>query len=238
MVGRPLSRFFLDWHSGADAVVQFTVPDFEYPRSDLPTQVSFMGPLPPTSSSAPLPEWWSDLDAGAPVVHVTQGTIANADPSQLIAPTIAALGDSDVLVVVSTGGADLAEQLGSLPANVRVAPYLPYELLLPRVSVMITNGGYGGVQQALAHGIPLVVAGQTEDKVEVTARVAWSGAGVNLRTNRPTAAAIGEAVRHVRHDPRFARRAGELAAAFADAPGPAGLDDVLDGLVESARARR
>ena len=44
-------------------------------------------------------------------------------------------------------------------------------MLLPRTDVLVTNGGYGGVQQALAHGVPLVVAGRTEDKVEVAARV-------------------------------------------------------------------
>lgn len=30
----------------------------------------------------------------------------------------------------------------------------------------------------MAYGVPLVVAGKTEDKVEVTARVAWSDAVV------------------------------------------------------------
>jgi UDP:flavonoid glycosyltransferase YjiC (YdhE family) len=29
---------------------------------------------------------------------------------------------------------------------------------------MVTNGGYGGVQAALANGVPLVVAGATEEK--------------------------------------------------------------------------
>ena len=37
---------------------------------------------------------------------------------------------------------------------------------------MVTNGGYGGVQLALAHGVPLVVAGNTEEKGEIAARVA------------------------------------------------------------------
>ena len=50
---------------------------------------------------------------------------------------------------------------------------------------MVTNGGYGGVQIALSYGVPLVVAGTTEDKPEVAARVAWSGAGINLKTATP-----------------------------------------------------
>ena len=40
--------------------------------------------------------------------------------------------------------------------------------------VLVTNGGYGTVQQALAHGVPIVVAGATEDKPETAARIAWS----------------------------------------------------------------
>ena len=64
-----------------------------------------------------------------------------------------------------------------LPPNTYVAEYLPHDVLLPKVDVMVTNGGYGAVQRALSTGVPLVVAGDTEDKPEVAARVAWSGAG-------------------------------------------------------------
>ncbi len=37
-------------------------------------------------------------------MHVTQGTIANVDYRQVIAPTLQALARENVLVVVSTGG--------------------------------------------------------------------------------------------------------------------------------------
>ena len=87
-----------------DAVVQFTVEAFEYPRSDAPPHVHFVGPLSATGSRAPLPPWWHELDGGRPVVHVTQGTVANIDYEQLIAPALRALADDDVLVVVTSGG--------------------------------------------------------------------------------------------------------------------------------------
>ena len=58
---------------------------------------------------------------------------------------------------------------------------------------MITNGGYGTVSQALRVGVPIVVAGKSEDKAEVAARVAWSGTGINLGTSNPTTEAIREA---------------------------------------------
>jgi UDP:flavonoid glycosyltransferase YjiC (YdhE family) len=36
----------------------------------------------------------------------------------------------------------------------------------------------------------MVVAGDSEDKPEVAARVAWSDVGLNLRTGAPTATAV------------------------------------------------
>ena len=234
-VGRPLGGFVLDWPSRADALVQFTAPEFEYPRSDLADTVHFAGPLPSPASTAPLPQWWSDLD-GRPVVHVTQGTIANSDFTQLVIPTIEGLAASDALVVVSTGGRPGTALPEKLPENVRVAQYLPYHHLLPRVDVLVTNGGYGGVQQALLHGVPLVVAGQTEDKIEVSARVAWSGAGINLKTNRPTAAQVARAVGRVRTDAAYRSRAQALATALRARSGLEGVDQVLAAVREEQAA--
>ncbi|MFJ2503932.1 glycosyltransferase [Microbacterium sp. NPDC087592] len=229
-VGRDLGGFVLDWAGRADAYVQFTVPEFEYPRPDLPATVHFAGPLPPSPSDPVLPEWWSDLDGSRPIVHVTQGTIANSDFGQLVQPTIAALAASDALVVVSTGGRPVDALAGNLPDNVRVAEYLPYDRLLPLVDVLVTNGGYGGVQQALAHGVPLVVAGQTEDKVEVCARVGWSGAGVNLRTSTATPAQVARAVERVRSDSSYRANAERIGAAMRDADAWRELDRSLDEL--------
>ncbi|WP_029264252.1 MULTISPECIES: glycosyltransferase [unclassified Microbacterium] len=229
-VGRDLGGFVLDWAGRADAYVQFTVPEFEYPRPDLPATVHFAGPLPPSPSDPVLPEWWSDLDGTRTIVHVTQGTIANSDFGQLVQPTIAALAASDALVVVSTGGRPVDALAGKLPDNVRVAEYLPYDRLLPLVDVLVTNGGYGGVQQALAHGVPLVVAGQTEDKVEVCARVGWSGAGVNLRTSTATPAQVARAVERVRSDSSYRANAERIGAAMRDADAWRELDRSLDEL--------
>src|SRR3984957_18732 len=142
-----------------------------------------------TASPAPLPDWWDDLDGTRPVVHVTQGTVANVDYEQAIAPTLRALADEDVLVVVATGGRPL-DTLPALPANARAATYLPYDELLPRTDVFVTNGGYGGVLWVFRHGLPIVATGGKEDKPEVGARVAWSGVGRIIRTERPTPSAL------------------------------------------------
>jgi UDP:flavonoid glycosyltransferase YjiC (YdhE family) len=234
--GKDMPGTMTNWYRRADAFVQFTVPSFEYPRSDAPATLHFAGPLCATGSQAPLPEWWPDLDGPRPVVHVTQGTVANTDYAQVIAPTLRALADDDVLVVVSTGGRPL-DTLPPLPANARAATYLPYDELLPRTAVYVTNGGYGGVQYALRHGVPVVATGGKEDKPEIGARVAWSGVGRRIRSERPTPRALRRDILAVLNQPRYRQASGLIAADLAAAPGFSCLADVVDRVVsDPARA--
>lgn len=228
--GRPLGHPVLDWPRHAEAIVQLTVPEFEYPRSDAPETLHFVGPLSAAPGSpVPLPPWWDELDGGRPVVHVTQGTVANRDYRQVIAPTLTALAGQDVLVVVSTGGRPL-DGLPDLPANARAAEYLPYDQLLPRTTVFVTNGGYGGVQQALRHGVPVVTSGGKEDKPEVGARIAWSGVGIRLKSETPSVKAVGDAVGAVLHEPRYRARAEAIAGSMARSGGVDRMFQIIDGL--------
>jgi UDP:flavonoid glycosyltransferase YjiC (YdhE family) len=197
--------------------LQPTVAGFEYPRSDLPPHVHLIGALHPDLSSfsaPPLPA--EDLPTHAPIVHVTQGTMSNVRPD-LIAPALEGLADEPVRVIVATGGRSARELgLARVPANARVVPFVSYPELLPRTAVMVTNGGYGGVQLALSHGVPLVVWGTTEDKPEVAARVAWAGVGKRLVSWRaPRPREIRAAVRELLADSRTRDRARALAAEYA-----------------------
>ncbi len=211
----PAPVFLLDWPLLADRILQFTVPGFEYPRGDLPPSVVFTGPISnPMSGDADLPSWWPALGEAKRIVHVTQGTWDNRCFDQLLRPTLSVLSQrSDVRVVACTGGSPTP--IGPLPANAYATDFIPYAQLLPRVDVMITNGGYGGVNQALSYGVPLIVAGDTADKPETAARVAYTGAGVDLGTAWPRSAAIATAVDRVLDSGSFRHAASRLAAEMA-----------------------
>lgn len=199
-----------------DVHLQLTVPAFEYPRHDLPDTVRFVGALPITPGQVALPEWAHELDGSKKVVLVTQGTLSNYDFSLLVEPALRALANEpDVLVVVTAGGRPADAIQGPIPANARIASYLPFEWLLPRVDALVTNGGYNSVNQALSFGIPIVAAGVTEDKAEVSTRIAWSGAGINLRTNAPGESDILAAVTTLLNEPGYKARAREMASEFA-----------------------
>jgi MGT family glycosyltransferase len=198
----------------ADAYLQLTVPSFEFPR-EIPSTVHFVGTPPIIPHQVPLPYWADELDGSRKVVLVTQGTLANHNFGLLIGPTLAALANErDLLVIATAGGRPVDAIPGPIPGNARLAQYLPFEWVLPNVNVFVTNGGYGSVNQAMSHGIPLVTAGLTEDKADVNARVAWSGVGINLATNEPTPQALRQAVRSVLDKPDYRLRAALMADEF------------------------
>ncbi len=238
----PMDGFFIDWAALiADRYLQSGIPEFEYPRSDLPPSVEFVGATHATGMDdwAP-PPWWPDIavarNDGRPVVFVTQGSAAT-DPVNLVLPAISALAGADMLVVATSGGRDPRQVLPAAgrPANLRIEDFIPFTEILPLADVMVTNGGYGGVQTALAHGLPLVAVGTAEDHMEVNARVAWSGAGVSLRTDRPSPARIGAAVAAVLGDPAYRARARQLKDAYARYPGAPRAAQII---LETAAAYR
>jgi UDP:flavonoid glycosyltransferase YjiC (YdhE family) len=216
---------FVDITLSPHLYLQPTAPSVEYPRSDLPPQVRFVGPLlPPAPEDFVRPPWWDELSGPRPVVLVTQGTIAT-DPRELLLPALEALRDEPVQVLAVTGGPDPAA-LPRPPANARLERYVPFSAVMPRVS----DGGYGGLHYALADGVPLVVVGATDEKPELVARVNWSGVGVGIRMQRPRPERLRAAVRRVLAEPRFSQRAAAMRAEMAAYGGSARAVDLLEEL--------
>lgn len=199
-----------------DRFVQMCAPSFEYPRSDAPKSIQFAGGLLPGLRDpwTELPDWWEHVTRGdRKVVFVAQGTIS-MNPHDLIIPTMLGCKDiPDVLVVVALGKRGLSLPEGTvIPANTRVADFIPYDEMLEYTDIFVTNGGYGAVQHGLSHGVPLIVAGISADKAENAMRAEWSGVGLNLRTDKPTSEMVEQAVLRILQNPSYKTRAQEMKA--------------------------
>ena len=210
----PMPHFFADcMYLLPDIFLQFTAEALEFPRSDMPDTIRFIGPLLPTRSvEFDEPAWWAELDGSRPVVLVTQGTLANHDFNEVIQPALLGLADENVTVIVAAGRSDT--HILAVPENARVASFIPFDELLPKVDVLVTNGGYGAVNHAFSLGVPIVVAGETEDKDIVAARVGWTGAGINLKTRYASAEQIRNAVRAILTNKQYRDEAHRLRANF------------------------
>ena len=199
-------RFFhLEGWEKPSIVLQPTISNLEFPITDLPSTVHFIGPIlvKPDPNFVPPPWWDKIISKDKKVILINQGTIAKTIDN-LIKPSIEALKNEDVIVVAVPVKKN---QLNDLPPNAFVDEFIPFGNLLPYVDLVITNGGYGGVQNALAHGIPLIIAGQTEDKMEVSARVEYAQVGINLKTSNPKPEQILEAVHQIISKPTYRENA-------------------------------
>jgi len=210
-----------------DAILQIGLPGFEYPRSDPPGHFKLVGILPPTTAGerADL-GWWVEIVANASlnerdpnrkkVVVVAQGTV-ETEPTELILPTMRHLeGQAHVLTVAILGsrGARLSPTV-KVPHNARIADYLNYDAILRHADLWVHNGGYGATTHGISHGVPMVIAGEGQDKPESGKRVAYSGLGINLGCARPSIERLGEAINRVLEESCFVRAARQLSSVAA-----------------------
>jgi UDP:flavonoid glycosyltransferase YjiC (YdhE family) len=208
----------------ASRFLQMCLPEVEYPRTDLPASISFAGGLFVVSrtgwSDRSEPVWWRHVLSSSrkhggksDIVFVTQGS-AVLSYNDLLVPTITALANRPHTIVIAAlgkRGATLPVDF-IVPENAYVHDWVPFDTLLEIADVFVTNGGYGGFQYAIGHGVPMVIAGTGQDKAEVAARAEWAGVAVNLRTRTASVDAVGEAVDRVlgENDGGFGKRARDL----------------------------
>ncbi|KEY73876.1 hypothetical protein S7711_06086 [Stachybotrys chartarum IBT 7711] len=216
----PTSCFFADapflW---PDRFLQMCPASMMYPRSDAPKSLRFAGGMPKLPKPLDVKEkplWWSEVvenQGKKDIVFVCQGTV-RTDWNDIVIPAMEALKDRpNTLVVVALGrrGAALDPTI-VVPENARVADYLPFDDILPLSSVFVGNGAYGGVRPSLAHGTPLVVAGDSEDKPEMCAIAEWAGVAVNLKTGNPTSEALRRGVDRVMSESTYKEAAQKVQA--------------------------
>ncbi|MDI2098794.1 glycosyltransferase [Ruicaihuangia caeni] len=96
-------------------------------------------------------------EAGAmPLVLVSLSSAWIRGQADAYRRIIAALADSPVRAIVTTGGAEIESELRG-GSSVQVLGRAPHAELLPEVDLVIGHGGHSTTLKALAHGIPVLV---------------------------------------------------------------------------------
>lgn len=181
----------------ASRVLQSGTPGFEYFRADMSKHVHFIGPLLPASKEKSAYTLPANFRHYSKKVLVTQGTVEK-DPGKIIIPTLEAFRNTDVMVIVTTGGSQTTALRKSYPdENFIIEDFIPFDEIMPACDVFITNGGYGGVLMSIQHKLPMVVAGVHEGKNEICSRVGYFELGINLKTETPDPLLIRAAVKLV-----------------------------------------
>ncbi|MEU7475052.1 nucleotide disphospho-sugar-binding domain-containing protein [Lentzea sp. NPDC042327] len=190
-------------------------------RGDFGDEVAFVGPaLAHRVERARFP--WDRL--GDRAVLISLGTLNGPAGERFFTQAVEAVADLDVQVVM------VAPERPA-PANVLVQPSVPQLALMPHLSAVVTHGGHNTVCEALAHGLPLVVAPIRDDQPTVAAQVVAAGAGVRLTYSRARATDIRSALESVLGEPEYAAAAELVRKSFTAAGGAAAAADRLEKVV-------
>jgi UDP:flavonoid glycosyltransferase YjiC (YdhE family) len=216
----PFRGSLMDVHNDTSrAMFMIGAPGLDFPRSDWPKNMRFVGALMPhkkPGGALPPPVAEKLARYAGRVIVVSQGTIDNRDANKLFVPSLEALSSGERLVVVATGGRHTEELRRRFPQEqALVEDWIDFDLLMPHASLFVCNGGYGSVMHALAHGVPLLVAGKLEAKNDINARLDYRGLALDLRTERPTPKQIARGVERVLGDRRYRENVARLRAELA-----------------------
>ncbi|MGE2713378.1 glycosyltransferase [Mycolicibacterium litorale] len=161
----------------------------EYPHPGWGDAVQLIGPCEFDPAAHAAPAWLDDIDR--PVVLVTTSSVKQAD-SALVTTALTALADAPVHVV-ATCPAGVPDGI-AVPPNATVTGFLPHGPVLDRAIGVVTHGGMGVTQKALARGVPVCVVPYGRDQFEVARRVEVARCGTRLPARRLTPARLRTAV--------------------------------------------
>jgi MGT family glycosyltransferase len=218
----PLEAFDEQYRE-ADEFILYTAEPYEYPRRDWPANVRLVGPG-NWGPSDDAPPWL--LAETRPIVLVTASTELQAD-ARLISTALEAIAGEPLALVATTAAHDPAEF--SSPANAHVERFLAHDPIIARAACVISHGGQGTTQKALAAGVPVCVVPFCRDQFEVARRVELAGAGVRLTPRRLTPRRLRLAVREAIGKREGAER---IARSFARAGGAPAAADAVERLLE------
>ncbi len=122
---------------------------------------------------------WEAPKGDAPLVYTSLGTLFNNWP-EFYTMLAEAARDLPVRVLSSIGGAIRPEQLGTLPDNMRVAPFLPQLDVLQESSLFLTHAGTGSVMEAICYGVPMLCLPQMDEQVFTAMQVQAQGLGMAI----------------------------------------------------------
>lgn len=205
-------------------VLVFSTPEF-VGRDDFPDHFAFVGPsIGDRPDDTPFPWDWLDHDDAD--VLVSLGTLNWHNGGRFFATAAEALGGMDARGVI-IAPPDLVPEP---PPNVLVAPRVPQLALMPRLDAVVSHGGHNTVCEALAHGVPLVVAPIRDDQPTIAAQVEAAGAGVRVMFRRVTVEGLRTALGAALTDRSLRAGAERVRRSFATAGGASGAADHLEHL--------
>lgn len=203
--------------NNTDSVV-YTSKRFQPYAESFSDHYAFVGP---SVFSKGLPEKKKER----PLVYISMGTVINNRPD-FYNKCIDALKNLNVDVIISCGNSINCKELGILPDNIQVYPYVDQLDILARTDVFITHCGMNSVSESLYMAAPMVLYPQTNEQYAVARRVIEIGAGMLLKDDSP--AGIRISIQEILNNKNYGNAAAECSADFRACSGTAGAAEFIE----------
>jgi MGT family glycosyltransferase len=191
----------------------------------------FVGPsLLPRQDAAAFP---FERLGNQPVLYISLGTVFNNRPD-FFQLCFQAFGEQPWQVVLSHGKHIDTADLGLVPANFLLSPYVPQLEMLRRASMFVTHGGMNSTMESLYYGVPMVVLPQMMEQEMTARRIEELGLGVALDQENLTAEQLREAITHIQQNPIITQR---LQAMQKTVHAAGGYQRAVDAILDFANSR-
>jgi len=204
-------------------VLCFTTTELIGREAPFPAHYVFTGPAMTTRPPSPLFPW-DRLDADRPRVLVSLGSLNAEAGKRFFGIASEALSDLVQLIMVAPEGT-VEEPPGSI-----VCTWVPQLDLLPHLDAVVSHAGSNTVAEALAHGLPQVVAPIRDGQPVVAQHLEATGAAIRVRFARLRAPELRQAVSTVLDDPSYRDAAERIQRSFVAAGGAVTAADHLERL--------
>lgn len=205
----------------ADLNIVFTSEAFHPPNGFVDGRFQFTGPaIEPSTRDGSFP--FEQLADDKPLVYISLGTVNHLD-NDFYQAAFSAFADYPAQFVLAAGKQTDLTQLGDIPVNFIVQPYVPQLEILQRAAAFITHGGMNSVHEGLYYGVPLVVVPHQIEQWLNGKRVVQTETGVMIGEKRPfgrvTAPELHNALDTLLNDQTYRQNAAKIGQTLHEAGG-------------------
>ncbi|WP_306522841.1 glycosyltransferase [Gemmatimonas sp.] len=203
---------------------------FGGPHADYPPHVTITGQLRYDHShgAALSPSLQAFLDAGEAPVVFTLGTSAVEVAGRFWEESIAAVTQLGLRGVLLAGREAAPRVAAQAPASVMVVEGAPHSQLFPRAAAVVHQCGMGTLGTAFAAGVPQLAVPYANDQPDNAWRLERLAVARTVYPARYRAARVAAELRTLLGDPRYRRRAQEVAAVVNAEPGVTAACEVIE----------
>lgn len=160
-------------------------------------------------------------------IYISLGTVFN-DRDDFYRLCFEAFANFNRRIVLSIGSRTDMSQLGAIPANFIVRPFVPQLQVLRHAALFITHAGMNSVNEGLFESVPLLMIPQAADQFYIARRLQRLGVGKMLDASQLSADRLRSAAEELLANPAYRQQCETISAALHQAGGPTAAADAIE----------